>query len=108
MAGWNITLAADQGADGIVVAIVPYKDSNMMLSPGRFLVYDAQDFAENPDGSKRLQVIWDSEEWDPEHAFTLPKFNRPIVWNGRIYRPTYDGRIDSMVCLVRDPRTKIP
>ena len=23
-----------------------------------------------------------------------PKFNRPIVWKGRIYRPTYNGRID--------------
>ena len=29
-----------------------------------------------------------------EHAFTHPKFNRPIIWNGRIYRPTYDGRLD--------------
>jgi hypothetical protein len=94
MPGWSITLAAKNGADGIVVAMVPYQDSNMLLSPGRFLVYDAQNFATNPDGSKRLQVIWDSENWGPEHAFMHPKFNRPIVWNGRIYRPTYDGRID--------------
>jgi PQQ enzyme repeat len=94
MPGWSITLAANNGADGIIVAMIPYKDSNMMLSPGRFLVYDAQNLATNPDGSKRLQVIWDSENWGPEHAFTHPKFNRPIVWRGRIYRPTYDGRID--------------
>jgi hypothetical protein len=94
MPGWSITLAANNGTDGIVVAMVPYQDSNMLLSPGRFLVYDAQNFATNPDGSKRLQVIWDSENWGPEHAFTHPKFNRPIVWKGRIYRPTYDGRID--------------
>src|SRR5215472_1768358 len=94
MPGWSITLAANHGADGIVVAMIPYTDSNMELSAGRFLVYDAQNFATNPDGSKRLQVIWDSENWGPEHAFTHPKFNRPIVWGGRIYRPTYDGRID--------------
>jgi len=94
MPGWSITLAANNGADGIIVAMIPYQDSNMMLSPGRFLVYDAQNFATNSDGSKRLQVIWDSENWGPEHAFTHPKFNRPIVWRGRIYRPTYDGRID--------------
>lgn len=94
MPGWSITLAGNHGADGIVVAMVPYTDSNMELSAGRFLVYDAQNFATNPDGSKRLQVIWDSESWGPEHAFTHPKFNRPIVWGGRIYRPTYDGRID--------------
>jgi hypothetical protein len=94
MPGWGIALAANQGADGIIVAMVPYKDSNMAASPGRFLVYDAQNFARNPDGSNRLQVIWDSENVGPEHAFTHPKFNRPIIWNGRIYRPTYDGRID--------------
>jgi outer membrane protein assembly factor BamB len=94
MPGWSITLAGNHGADGIVVAMIPYTDSNMELSAGRFLVYDAQNFATNADGSKRLQVIWDSENWGPEHAFTHPKFNRPIVWGGRIYRPTYDGRID--------------
>jgi hypothetical protein len=94
MPGWSIALAANNGTDGIVVAMLPYKDSNMALSPGRFLVYDAQNFAASPDGSKKLQVLWDSEDWGPEHAFTHPKFNRPIVWNGRIYRPTYDGRID--------------
>ena len=94
MPGWGIVAAGNGGNDGIVVAMVPYKDSNMAASPGRFLVYDAQNFAQNPDGSKRLQVIWDSETVGPEHAFTHPKFNRPIIWNGRIYRPTYDGRID--------------
>jgi hypothetical protein len=94
MPGWSSTLAANSGRDGIVVAMLPYKDSNMALSAGRFLIYDAQNFAPNADGSRRLQVLWDSEDWGPEHAFTHPKFNRPIVWNGRIYRPTYDGRID--------------
>jgi hypothetical protein len=94
MPGWSITLAANNGADGIIAAMIPYKDSNMTRSPGRFLIYDAQNFGANPDGSKRMQVLWDSENWGPEHAFTHPKFNRPIIWNGRIYRPTYDGRLD--------------
>jgi hypothetical protein len=94
MPGWSITLAGNNGADGFIVAMIPYKDSNMFLSPGRLLVYDAQNFAVNGDGSHRLQVIWDSEDWGPEHAFTHPKFNRPIVWKGRIYLPTYDGRIN--------------
>jgi hypothetical protein len=94
MPGWSITLAANNGADGIIAAMIPYKDSNMTLSPGRFLIYDAQNFVANPDGSKRMQVLWDSENWGPEHAFTHPKFNRPVIWNGRIYRPTYDGRLD--------------
>jgi hypothetical protein len=94
MPGWSITLAANRGTDGIIVATIPYKDSNMALSPGRFLIYDAQNFASTSDGSKQLQVLWDSEQWGSEHAFTHPKFNRPIVWKGRIYRPTYDGRVD--------------
>ena len=89
-----MTLAANHGADGIVVAMISYKDSNMGLSTGRLLVYDAQNFTVNSDGSKRLQVLWDSEQWGLEHGFTHPKFNRPIVWKGRIYRPTYDGRLD--------------
>jgi hypothetical protein len=94
MPGWSIALASNAGADGIVAAMIPYKDSNMSLSPGRFLIYDAQTFVSNADGSKRMQVVWDSQDWGPEHAFTHPKFNRPIIWKGRIYRPTYDGRID--------------
>jgi len=94
MPGWSIALASNVGADAIVAAMIPYKDSNMSLSPGRFLIYDAQSFASNADGSKRLQVVWDSQDWGPEHAFTHPKFNRPIIWKGRIYRPSYDGRID--------------
>jgi hypothetical protein len=41
-----------------------------------------------------MAARWDSENWGAEHAFTNPKFNRPIIWEGRISRPTYDGRID--------------
>jgi hypothetical protein len=94
MPGWSIALASHAGAEGIVAAMIPYTDSNMGLSAGRFLIYDAQAFAANADGSKRMQVLWDSQDWGTDHAFTHPKFNRPIVWNGRIYRPTYDGRVD--------------
>jgi hypothetical protein len=94
MPGWSIALASNAGADGIVAAMIPYKDSNMSLSAGRFLIYDAQTFVANADGSQRMQVVWDSQDWGPQHAFTHPKFNRPIIWKGRIYRPSYDGRID--------------
>ena len=40
------------------------------LSPGRFLIYDAQTFAANADGSQRMQVLWDSQDWGERHAFT--------------------------------------
>lgn len=84
MPGWSIALAADGDAGGIVIACVPWADANMALSAGRLLVYDAQ----------TLTTLWDSAAWGPEHDFTHPKFNRPVPFNGRIYRPTYDGRID--------------
>jgi hypothetical protein len=94
MPGWSLTLSANGTADGIVAAMIPYGDANMELTPGRFLVYDAQNFTTYADGSRGLAVLWDSEQWGPEHVFTHPKFNRPIVWNGRIFRPSYDGRVD--------------
>ena len=94
MPGWSLTLAGDGSSDAIIAATIPYKDANMELSPGRFLVYDAQNFTTYGDGSRGLALLWDSEQWGPEHSFTHPKFNRPVIWNGRIYRPTYDGRID--------------
>jgi hypothetical protein len=37
----------------------------MGLSGGRFLVYDAQNFAVNPDGSKQQQVIWTAKTGAP-------------------------------------------
>ncbi len=94
MPGWSITLAANGAMNGIIAAMIPYADANMMLSAGRFLVFDAQSFTTYADGSHGLAVLWDSQDWGPEHAFTHPKFNRPVIWNGRIFRPCYDGRVD--------------
>jgi hypothetical protein len=54
-----------------------------MLSAGRFLVYDAQNFAANPDGSKRLPVIWDRENWGPEHAISAGDSTAVAAW----YKP---------------------
>jgi hypothetical protein len=52
----------------------------MRLSAGRFLVYDAQNFAANPDGSKRQQVIWDSENWGPEHVISAGDSTAVATW----------------------------
>jgi hypothetical protein len=66
----------------------------MELTAGRFLAYDAQQFAQFADGSGQLVPLWDSQDWGEGCAFTHPKFNRPVVFDGRIYVPTYDGRVD--------------
>ncbi len=63
----------------------------MEISPGRFLAYDAAVFGRYSDGSGSIPRLWDSEDWNWQ--FTHNKFNRPVVWNGRIYLPTYSGEI---------------
>jgi outer membrane protein assembly factor BamB len=94
MPGSMLTLSSNGETDGIVWALMPYSDANMELTAGRFLAYDAQQFAQFADGSGQLVPLWDSQDWGEGCAFTHPKFNRPVVFDGRIYVPTYDGRVD--------------
>ena len=94
MPGWMISLSANGTGGGIVWALVPAGDANMELTPGRLLAYDASNFGVYGDGSKQLVVLWDSWNWGEGCAFTHPKFNRPVAWNGKVYVPTYDGRVD--------------
>jgi hypothetical protein len=94
MPGWMISLSANGSYDGIVWALVPAGDANMELTPGRLLAYDATNFGVYGDGSKQLVVLWDSWDWGAGCAFTHPKFNRPVAWNGKLFVPTYDGRVD--------------
>jgi hypothetical protein len=91
MAGGMISLSADGDNGGIVWASVPYKDANMELSAGRFLAYDAAQFGRFADGSGSILPLWDSQQWNWQ--FTHNKFNRPVVWNGRVLLPTYDGNV---------------
>ncbi|MGA9679792.1 MAG: hypothetical protein WBR28_32465 [Mycobacterium sp.] len=91
MAGGMISLSANGSADGVIWASIPYTDANMELSPGRFLAYDAANFGRYPDGSGAIEALWDSQQWNWQ--FTHNKFNRPVVWNGRVFLPTYDGEV---------------
>jgi hypothetical protein len=75
MPGWMISLSANGDRDGIVWALIPYTDANMSLSAGRFLAYDAQDFASFAGGGRQIVPIWDSQDWGQGCAFTHPKFN---------------------------------
>jgi hypothetical protein len=94
MPGWMISLSANGGTDGVVWALVPAGDANMELTPGRLLAYDAANFGTFGDGSHQLVVLWDSWDFGAGTAFTHPKFNRPVAWNGKLFVPTYDGRVD--------------
>ena len=91
MPGGMITLSANGNSGGIVWASVPYIDANQFPSPGRFLAYDAEQFGKFGDGSGQIVPLWDSQQWNWQ--FTFNKFNRPVVWNGRVFLPTYDGNV---------------
>ena len=61
-------------------------------SPGGLLAYDATEFGTFGDGSKQLRVLWDSQDWNIQFSFN--KFNRPVVFNGKLIVPTYNDRVD--------------
>jgi hypothetical protein len=77
---------------GVVWACIPYGDANMEITAGRLLAYDATTFGTFGDGSRQLQVLWDSQDWNL--TFLFCKFTPPVVANGRLYVPTYGGRVD--------------
>lgn len=94
MPGGMISLSADGTTphSGVVWALIPYADANMAVVNGRLLAYDATSFGTFGDGSKQLQVLWDSQDWNIQFSFN--KFNRPVVFNGKLIVPTYDDRVD--------------
>jgi outer membrane protein assembly factor BamB len=91
MPGGMISLSASGASDGVIWASIPYDDANMRISAGRFLAYDAANFGKYADGSGSIAPLWDSEQWN--WRFSHNKFNRPVVWNGRVFLPTYDAEI---------------
>jgi hypothetical protein len=94
MPGGMLTLSAngDDPRSGVVWALIPYGDANRDVVNGRLLAYDATQFGTFPDGSKQLRVLWDSQRW--ALTFMFNKFNPPVVANGRLIVPTYEGRVD--------------
>lgn len=98
MPGGILTISAngEQPNTGIVWALAPVSgDANKHVVPGILRAYDATnpDPVPNADGTPRLKLLWDSTHI-PNNAFNHCKFCPPVVFNGRVYAPTYDGRID--------------
>jgi hypothetical protein len=91
MPGGMISLSANGNTGGIVWASIPYLDANMVISPGRFLAYDAADLGKFSDGSGWIKPLWDSQQWNWQYSHN--KFNRPVTWNGRVFLPTYNGDV---------------
>jgi outer membrane protein assembly factor BamB len=94
MPGGMLTLSSDGHAPhtGVVWATIPYFDANTTVSPGRLIAYDATQFGTFANGAKQIRKIWDSQDWNL--TFMFNKFNVPVVANGRVIVPTYEGRVD--------------
>jgi outer membrane protein assembly factor BamB len=81
---------------GIVWATVPLQgDANKFVVEGILRAYDASnlDPVMNADGTARLKLLWDSKHI-PGNVFNFSKFCPPVVADGQVFVPTYDGRVD--------------
>ncbi|MCJ1485728.1 hypothetical protein MMC06_005903 [Schaereria dolodes] len=88
MPGTMITLSCNQDVEDTAVlwCLQPYGDANKTVTSGRLIAYGA-DWINNG----ALVKIWDSQDWDVE--FMHNKFNIPTCANGKLYVPSYDGRV---------------
>jgi outer membrane protein assembly factor BamB len=80
---------------GIVWALAPVDgDANKAVVAGIARAYDAVNLDSTPidPQTPRLKLVWDSTR--AGIAFNHAKFNAPMVADGRLFVPTYDGRVD--------------
>ena len=86
-----ITLSSNGPDEGIVWGTAPTDgDANKGVVPGIVRAYDAADFdaAASPGAPAKLRLLWQQD------GFTYSKFCPPVVADGRLFVPTYDGRVD--------------
>jgi hypothetical protein len=94
MPGGMLTLSANGSNpnSAILWATVPMGDANQKVTQGVLYAYDATNFGTFGDGSGAITRLWTSPQ------YTYNKFNLPIVSGGKLYVPTYDGKVD-VYCL---------
>jgi hypothetical protein len=80
---------------GIVWALAPLnEDANKDVVTGIARAYDATNLDSTPIDAQtpRLKLLWDSDRAGV--TFNHSKFCAPVVADGKLFVPTYDGRID--------------
>jgi hypothetical protein len=90
MPGGMMTLSANgtKPDTAVLWVLMPLNDdANKRIVQGRLVAYGANWIA--PGG--QLVKIWDSLDWNI--VFKHNKFNVPTCANGKVFVPTYDGRI---------------
>jgi outer membrane protein assembly factor BamB len=93
MPGGMVTLSANGSAEGIVWATAPIDgDANMHVVSGIVRGYDAANFDPPAGGGPaKLHLLWQ------QAGFQYSKFCPPVIADGRVLVPTYDGRVDVYV-----------
>ena len=97
MTGWMLTLSSNGSQPGTALlwALMPYGDANKTVGAGRLICYDPENFGTFSDGSKQLRVLWDSAV--AGIPITFNKFNVLTISNGRVFIPTYNAQIATLV-----------
>ncbi len=88
----SISSNGTKAGTALLVATIPYGDANARVTNGRLLVYDPENFVNNPDGTKSLAVLWDSEA--ENIPFVFNKFDPPVVNGGKVFVPNYADGVD--------------
>ena len=92
MPGGMLALSSNGNHDGVLWATAPVdQDANRAPVAGVIRAYDAANFdttSRNSDGTARLKLLWSAT------GFTYSKFCPPLIADGQVFVPTYDGRID--------------
>jgi hypothetical protein len=88
MPGGMLSLSCNGQEPGTAVlwACVPYQDANARVSAGRLVAYAATQFKDG-----MLTKLWDSQDWN--QGFAHNKFGPPVVANGKVFVPTYQGEV---------------
>ncbi len=97
MPGAMLALSSDGAKPdtGIVWALAPVDgDANKDVVTGIARAYDATNLDATPidPQTPRLKLLWDSNRAGV--TFNHSKFCAPVVADGRLFVPTYDGRVD--------------
>ena len=95
MTGGMISVSSNGTSNGIVWTLAPVDgNANQAVVAGLVRAYDATAFdpVNNTDDTRTLKLLWDSTKAGV--TFQFSKFCPPIVADGKLYVPTYSGRVD--------------
>ena len=90
-----ISVSSNGTSNGIVWTLAPVDgNANQAVVAGIVRAHDATAFdpVNNTDDTRKLKLLWDGTKAGV--TFQFSKFCPPIVADGKLYVPTYSGRVD--------------